>query len=90
MREAHHIRPTVMIGKMGLTEPVVASTDESLSCRELIKVKWVGFKESKLEMFSELARRTGAEEVAVIGNVGILYRRNADPQLNVIPGVPRE
>lgn len=90
MREAHHVRPTVMIGKMGLTDAVAAAAEESLACHELIKVKWIDFKEKKQELFSELARRTGAEEVAVIGNVGILYRRNPDPQQCVIPGIPRE
>ncbi len=90
MREAHHVRPTVMIGKEGLTPSVVETARQSLSHHELVKVKWVNFRSSRHEMLSELAEQTGSEKVASIGYVGILYRRNLDPERCVLPGVPRE
>ena len=36
---AHHVDPTVYIGKQGLTENVIKEIETGLYCRELVKVK---------------------------------------------------
>lgn len=41
-QQAHQLRPTVLIGKQGLTEAVIKETDTRLTARELIKVQVAG------------------------------------------------
>ncbi len=90
MREAHNLSPLVMIGKQGLTEAVIQAARESIHNHELIKVKFLDFKEERNDLLDRLAEQTGSERVTMIGNIGILYRRNEDPEKRVYHGIPRE
>ena len=38
---AHHLKPIVNIGKLGITEGSISSIDEALDSHELIKVKFI-------------------------------------------------
>jgi RNA-binding protein len=76
---AHPLKPVVMIGKEGLTEAVVAKTDAELLAHELIKIRFQAAKDEKKEILRELAVRTLAELVGVVGHVGILFRQNREP-----------
>ena len=77
--QAHHLNPLAFVGKMGLTEGVVLAVDEVLTVHELIKVKFLEFKDQKQELAEELADAAGAELAGVIGNIAILYRAKRDP-----------
>jgi RNA-binding protein len=77
---AHHLRPVVLIGKNGLSESLIAAIDKALSDNELIKIKFVGFKDEKNGIIGSITGRTGSEPVAIIGNVVVLYRQNKDPE----------
>jgi RNA-binding protein len=77
---AHPLKPVVMIGKEGLTEAVVAKTDAELAAHELIKIRFQAAKDEKKEILRELAERTLAELVGVVGHVGILFRQNREPE----------
>ncbi len=90
LREAHSLHPTVMIGKMGLTEAVLQAVRESLLNHELIKVKFLDFKQQKHELTDIMSEKADAEKVGMIGNIAILYRRNDDPEKRVYHGIPRE
>src|ERR1700752_3998283 len=46
-RMAHELRPVVQIGKNGLTDQVHTTVDQELNAHELIKVKFVDFKDEK-------------------------------------------
>lgn len=76
---AHHLKPVVMIGKNGLSESLMAACERSLDDHELIKVKFIGFKDEKKNILEKINAGTGAELIALVGNVAILFRRNADP-----------
>lgn len=69
---------TIMqIGKDGITDNVVASADDMLRARELIKVKVLESCElSPREACDELCARCGAEPVQVIGTKFVVFRRN--------------
>ncbi len=71
---------TQALGKHGMTDAFIAKINELLVHHELVKVKFLDFKDEKRELSEELAQRTGAELVRVIGNNAVLYRRNPDPQ----------
>jgi RNA-binding protein len=77
---AHPLRPTVMVGKEGLSEAVIAKAEAELVAHELIKIRFLGSKDIKKELLGELAQRTRAELVGVVGHVGILFRQNREPQ----------
>ena len=79
---AHHIKPVVYIGQKGITDTVVRSVDEALNNHELIKVKFVDFKEKgpKKQIAAAIEQQTGGEIVGLIGHTVILYRRHSDPQ----------
>ena len=79
---AHHIKPVVYIGQKGITDTVVRSVDEALNSHELIKVKFIDFKEKghKKQIADALEQQTGGEIVGMIGHTVIFYRRHSDPQ----------
>ncbi|MCL2669423.1 MAG: YhbY family RNA-binding protein [Syntrophaceae bacterium] len=78
---AHGLKPIVQIGKEGLLPGVIKAVSEGLVCHELIKVKFINFKETeqKKALSAELAARTGTAAVGMIGHTLILYRQQDDP-----------
>ena len=79
-RLAHHINPVASVGKEGVTEALLAHVDRELDHHELIKIKFTDFKAVRRELVQELARKSGAVVVGVIGHIGILYRESRDPE----------
>ena len=75
---AHHLDPVVMIGKAGVTEGVVAATVKALDAHELIKVRFLEFKDEKKGLTEELAAATSSEVAGIIGHVSILYKEHPD------------
>ena len=75
-RLAHPIKPLVHIGKGGLTATLQLSVNQVLTAHELIKIKFVGSKEEKEAVVTELVSSTGAGLVGIIGNTAILYRQH--------------
>lgn len=76
----HATKPVVMIGGKGVSEQVIRTINEELDLKELIKIKFADFKEQKKELFPQVAEQVNAEAIDLIGNIGILYRQNADPE----------
>ena len=79
-REAHDLRPVVQIGKNGLTEQLYAALEHELDAHELIKIKFMEFRDEKPELAEELAERTRSTLIGIIGNIAIVYREQADPE----------
>jgi RNA-binding protein len=76
----HDTKPVVMIGGNGVSEQVIRTINEELEMKELIKIKFVEFKEQKKELFPQIAEKVQALAIDLIGNMGILYRQNTDPE----------
>ena len=69
------IKPTVLIGKQGLTEAVIKETDTRLTARELIKVQVAGDdRQERIAIAEALCAATGAELVQHIGKQLVLWR----------------
>ena len=89
---AHGLKPVVFIGQGGLTEPVVQNADAALKKHELIKVKFIAFKEKnqKNDIIAAIGQRTAAQLVGQIGHTAIFFRANPDNGKNriVLPGKP--
>lgn len=79
-KKAHNLHPLVMIGQHGLSDAVVTATDDALAHHELIKVKFQDFKEERQSISRELAEKTDALLVSVIGNIAILFREAREPE----------
>ena len=73
-KEAHTLKPVVMIGKNGVTPEIISAVDAALSDHELIKIKYQDFKEDRRALTSALSDSVKAIVISVIGNIAILYR----------------
>ncbi len=82
---AHHLGPTVTVGRAGLTPLVVAKTVEELRHHELVKVKiFADDRTSLLGVADQLALSAQADLVQVIGKIAVLYRRRAkEPEVDL-------
>jgi len=74
---AQLLDPMLKIGKAGLSDGFVQSVNEALSQHELVKIKFVEFKDQKKELAPQLADRTGSYLVMRVGNVMVLHRPSA-------------
>ena len=72
----------VSIGQKGITDALVQSVDEAIQRHELIKVKFIDFKEKdqKMALAKVIQQKTGCEMVGMIGHMGIFYRAHKDPE----------
>lgn len=71
---AQLLEPMLKVGKAGLTEAFIRSVDMALSQHELVKIKFVEFKEQKKELAPQLAEKTASHLVMRVGNVMVLHR----------------
>ena len=73
--QANDLETTLMVGKEGVTENVIAEADRLLTARELIKGKVL---ESALmsarEVSDAICEATGADGVSCVGSKFVLYR----------------
>ena len=73
--QATTLDTTLMVGKSGVTEAVIAEAENLLTARELVKGKVLeGALMSPREVSDEICEATGAEGVAVIGTKFVIYR----------------
>jgi len=69
-----------MIGKGGLSEEFRRQLEEELDRKELVKVRFVAFKEEKKQLSLRLAEEMKCHLVMRVGNVAVLYRQQSDPE----------
>ena len=73
--QATTIDTTLMVGKIGITDSLIAETENQLDTRELVKGKVLeGAMMTPREVLDELCEATGAEGIAVIGTKFVIYR----------------
>ena len=73
--QATTIDTTLMVGKGGVTEALIAEAENQLTTRELVKGKVLeGAMMTPREVCDELCEATGAEGIGVIGTKFIIYR----------------
>ena len=73
--QANTLETTLMVGKSGVTEAVIAEADNLLTARELVKGKVLeGALMSPREVSDAICEATDADGVAVIGTKFVIYR----------------
>ena len=81
---AHHLKPSVNIGKDGLSDGVVQSILEILETHELIKIKFQKNKDSKNAISNDIVNQTKSTKVSIIGNTLIIYKKSSKPKYRQI------
>ncbi|WP_319524706.1 ribosome assembly RNA-binding protein YhbY [uncultured Desulfosarcina sp.] len=78
---AHALKPVVFVGQKGFSPTLVKALDEALDQHELVKVKFVEFKEKekKAALIQQLEKAVECELVGLIGHTATFYRQQADP-----------
>ncbi len=79
-KKAHDLKPVIMIGQNGLSTAVMKSLDEALYAHELIKIKFVEFKEERKELTEDISKNLDCEIAGIIGNTAILFRIHPDQE----------
>ena len=73
--QANSIETTLIVGKEGVTETVIAEADNQLTARELIKGKVLETAlMSPREVSDQICQATGADGVSCVGNKFVIYR----------------
>lgn len=76
---AHDKKPVILVGHKGITDALLAETKGALLAHELIKVR-LAEGDTLDDDAKALADGTGAELVARLGRVVILFKEHPDPQ----------
>lgn len=83
---AHSLKPIIMVGGKGVSDPVVAELELALDHHELLKAKLAaGDRGVRDQWIAALTERTGAALVQQIGNTAVLYRQSRDKARIVLP-----
>ncbi len=72
---AQLLEPMFKIGKAGLSDGFVKSVEDGLAHHDLVKIKFVEFKDEKKTLAPALAEKTSSHLIMRVGNVAVLYRR---------------
>ena len=84
--QANGIDTTLIVGKDGVSEAVIAEAENLLTARELIKGKVLETApETAREAADALAEAVGAEVVMTIGRTFVLYRPHPEEPKITLP-----
>lgn len=87
---ANSLDTILMVGKGGLSDQIYKSADEAITARELIKGKVLETCELSVREAAEaIAAEINADVVQVIGTKFVLYRKNEDEPVIVLPKVKK-
>jgi RNA-binding protein len=78
--QAHSLTHIAQVGKDGLSDGTIKFINQALDSHELIKVKFLDFKDQKKELSKKIVDITNSVQVGMIGNILILFRQNSDPE----------
>lgn len=74
---ANPLKPVIFIGKGGLDAGLLQAARSALDDHELVKIKFLEFKEQKIEMCHQIEHECQCQQVGMIGHVAIFYRKSS-------------
>lgn len=91
-RLAHKLKPVVHIGSDGVTRALLASVQDALKTRELLKVKVLDTAPQKARASADqiAAGLEGVRIPQTIGRTIVLYRRHPENPEIKLPGAAQE
>ena len=65
---AHDLKPIIFIGQKGITQSLLDSLNQALLDHELVKIKFIEFKEKKYkkQFAAEIEAKTGCRTAGII------------------------
>ncbi len=83
---ANTLKPTIIVGKNGLTDNVITSVIEGLTAHELVKISVLNTSEATPEQLAiEIASETKSEIVSQLGRKIVLYKKNVKEPKILLP-----
>lgn len=78
--QANSLEPLFQVGKGGISDALIAQTEDALNARELIKLKVLveSCPETPRQVADKISEITGADVVQVIGGCMIFYRESPE------------
>lgn len=76
---AAQLDPIIHVGKQGLEEGLINALDKALEDHELVKVRFVDYKDDRKDIALQLAEAVHAELVRVIGHTAVMFRKSSTP-----------
>lgn len=77
---AAKLDPVVHLGKLGTEDGFLKALDKALEDHELVKIRFIDFKDDRKNIAHELATELKAELVRVIGHTAVFYRQSKNPE----------
>lgn len=71
----HHLEVVVQVGANGVTDGVIAATQQALEDHELIKVKIAAEREERETAIAALSQATGSEVAQTLGRTVLLWKK---------------
>jgi RNA-binding protein len=71
---AHDLKPIVYIGQQGLNDAILKEADRALDDHELIKIRFIDYKDEKKALSEKIAAHTGAALLGITGHLACFYR----------------
>lgn len=75
---AARLNPIIHLGKQGPEERFIAALDKALEDHELVKIRFIDYKDNRKLVAYELAEKLHAELVRVLGHTAIFYRKSTN------------
>jgi RNA-binding protein len=83
----YELKPTVSVGKAGITPAVVRSVDDAYNASELIKARLErSWEVDRKEGAQQLASATASHLIQVLGRTVLLFRPDPDEPEITLPG----
>ena len=76
--QAHPLKPVVIVGQSGLTEPVLNEIEITLDSHELIKIKIRADKLERNQIRDQIVTDTQSELIQTIGQIIIIFRKKPE------------
>src|SRR5690242_16348069 len=70
---AQSLKPTVKLGKAGLTPEFLVAFEDMLSRAHLVKLRFEDFKEERKMLAKEIAEKTSSLLVQQVGHTAVFY-----------------
>jgi RNA-binding protein len=73
------LEPTVRLGRQGVTPVFLAELNRALDSAELVKIKFMEFKDQRKTLAPQIAEQTNSLLVGLVGHTALYFRQKADP-----------
>jgi RNA-binding protein len=77
--QAHNLKPTIQIGREGVTQAQLDTINRHLDQHQLIKIRFNEHKDQKRELSALIQEKTGSQQISLTGHTLTLYRPSTDP-----------